>query len=153
MEPNRPHFEGVHHVLVGVPPDQKEAAHRYYEDVLGFVPVASPLESGGGSGNLWWYECGESELHVSCVPEYRAHRRPHVAIRVRDLPAYRERLARHGIETTLNYSYVGSWRIYVVDPWNNRLEFISQLPPGVRAGMSAEEAAAVMGRGTEAVIS
>src|SRR5919199_6777385 len=86
VEQDRPQFEGMHHVLVGVPPEAKEAAHRFYEDVLGFVPVASPLESGGGSGNLWWYECGDSELHVSCVPEYQAHVRPHVAIRVRDLP-------------------------------------------------------------------
>ena len=137
MEQSRPQFEGVHHVLVAVPPDAKEAAHRYYEDVLGFVPVASPLESGGGSGNLWWYECGDAELHVSCVAEYRAHVRPHVAISVKDLPAYRERLARHGIETNLNYSYVGSWRIYVVDPWNNRLEFIEKLPAGVTAPVRA----------------
>src|SRR5438067_10030068 len=97
---DRPQFEAVHHVLVGVPPDQKEAAKRFYEDVLGFVPVASPLES-GGSGNLWWYECGASELHVALVPDYHAHVRPHVAIRVKDLPALRERLRRHGIETTL----------------------------------------------------
>ena len=47
----QPQFLGVHHVLLAVPPDQKEAAKRYYEQVLGFVPVASPLES-GGSGNL-----------------------------------------------------------------------------------------------------
>jgi catechol 2,3-dioxygenase-like lactoylglutathione lyase family enzyme len=126
----RPEFLGVHHVLVGVPPDQKEAAKRYYEEVLGFVPVASPLES-GGSGNLWWYRCGESELHVALVPDYRAHLRPHAAIRVRDLSAFRERLQRHGIETRLNFGYRGSWRVYVVDPWGNRLEFIAPLPPGV----------------------
>jgi catechol 2,3-dioxygenase-like lactoylglutathione lyase family enzyme len=126
----RPQFQGVHHVMVGVPPDQKEAAKHYYEDVLGFVPVASPLES-GGSGNLWWYECGASELHVALVPDYRANLRPHTAIQVQDLPAFRERLQRHGIETRLDYSYVGCWRIYIVDPWNNRLEFISPLPPGV----------------------
>ena len=117
-------------MLVGVPPDQKEAAKRFYEDVLGFVPIASPLES-GGSGNLWWYACGESELHVACVPHYRANVRPHAAIRIKDLPAFRARLRRHGIETTLNYSYAGSWRIYVLDPWDNRLEFIAPLPPGV----------------------
>ena len=141
----KPQFQGVHHVLICVPPDQKEAAQRFYEDVLGFVPVASPLES-GGSGNLWWYECGASELHVACIPDYRAHVRPHAAIRITDLPAFRARLARHGIEPKLDYSYVGCWRIYVVDPWNNRLEFIAQLPPGVRPGMTAEEAAAVLTR-------
>ena len=128
MTDGRPQFQGVHHVMVGVPPDQKEAAQRYYEDVLGFVPVASPLES-AGSGNLWWYECGASELHVALVPDYRAHVRPHTAIQVQDLPAFRERLLRHGIETRLDYSYVGCWRIYIVDPWNNRLEFISPVAP------------------------
>ncbi|MDQ3703592.1 MAG: hypothetical protein M3442_22125 [Chloroflexota bacterium] len=129
---SRPEFQGVHHVMLGVPPDQKEAAQQYYEGVLGFVPVESPLES-TGSGNLWWYSCGVSELHVALVPDYRANVRPHVAIGIDDLPSYRERLRRHGIETKLDYSYSGSWRIYIVDPWNNRLEFISQLPPGVTA--------------------
>ncbi|HEX2326431.1 MAG TPA: VOC family protein [Chloroflexota bacterium] len=137
MTDGRPQFQGVHHVMVGVPPDQKEAAQRYYEDVLGFVPVASPLES-AGSGNLWWYECGASELHVALVPDYRANVRPHTAIQVQDLPAFRERLLRHGIETRLDYSYVGCWRIYIVDPWNNRLEFISPLPPGVTPPPRAE---------------
>lgn len=128
-----PNFLGLHHVLVGVPPDQKAAAQRYYEEVLGFVPITSPLES-SGSGNLWWYSCGDAELHVSLVPDYRAHVRPHAAIRVRDLPALRERLRGHGIETRLDFSYSGCWRIYVVDPWDNRLEFIAPLPPGVTPG-------------------
>ncbi|HEX2033975.1 MAG TPA: VOC family protein [Chloroflexota bacterium] len=133
----RPQFEGVHHVLLGVPPDQKQTAKRFYEEVLGFVPLASPLES-GGSGNLWWYECGSSELHIALVADYRPNVRPHVAIRVKDLPAYRERLRRHGIETRLNFGYAGSWRIYIVDPWNNRLEFIEPLPPGVTPPPRAE---------------
>ena len=138
-----PQFEGIHHVLVGVPPDQKEAAKRFYEEVLGFAPVASPLES-GGSGNLWWYECGNAELHVALVPDYQAHVRPHVAIIVKDLAALRARLQRHGIETRLNYSYRDHWRIYVVDPWDNRLEFIALLPPGIEPGMSDAEVAAQM---------
>lgn len=130
MSEARPEFQGVHHVLVGVPPDMKAEAQRFYEDVLGFDPVESPLES-AGSGNLWWYSCGASELHVSLVPDYRANVRPHVAISIRDLPAFRERLRGHGIETKLDFSYTGSWRIYIVDPWNNRLEFIEPLPAGV----------------------
>lgn len=124
-------FLGVHHVLVAVPTDQKAEAKQFYEEVLGFVPVVSPLESGGGSGNLWWYECGDSELHVALVPDYTAHVRPHVAIRITNLSAFRERLLQHGIETRLDYNYGGSWRIYVVDPWHNRLEFIEPLPAGV----------------------
>ncbi|MGH2366828.1 MAG: VOC family protein [Chloroflexota bacterium] len=128
----RPEFVGLHHVMVCVPPDQKEAAKHFYEQVLGFVPLASPLET-GGSGNLWWYECGESEFHISLAPDYHAHVRPHVAIRIKNLPAFRERLQRHGIETQLNFSYADAWRIYLVDPWNNRLEFIERLPPGVTA--------------------
>lgn len=129
MTDQRPQFLGLHHVLIGVPPDQEAAAHHFYEEVLGFVPLSSPLES-SGSGNLWWYECGNAEFHVALVAEYQAHVRPHPAISIRNLPAFRERLKRHGIEPTLDYSYKGHWRIYVVDPWNNRIEFIEPLPPG-----------------------
>lgn len=128
--PGDSQFLGVHHVLIGVPPDMKEEAKRFYEDVLGFVPLASPLES-SPSGNMWWYECGDAEFHVALVADYQPHRRPHLAIRVRNLPALRERLVKHGIHTDYNYSYRGAWRIYVVDPWENRLEFIEPLPPGL----------------------
>jgi catechol 2,3-dioxygenase-like lactoylglutathione lyase family enzyme len=147
-----PQFLGIHHVLLGVPPDQKEAAQRFYEEVLGFQPVASPLES-GGTGNLWWYQCGRSELHIALVPDYRPHVRPHVAIGIQDLPAFRRRLRRHGIETALNYSYVGCWRIYVVDPWGNRLEFIEPLPRGVRPRMSDQEIAGVLASEVDATAS
>jgi hypothetical protein len=117
--------------LITVPQDQKDAAMRFYEGVLGFQPVASPLEGGGG-GRLWWYQCGDAELHVALLEDFQRHVRPHPAIRVRDLPALRERLRAHGIEARLNYSYVGHWRIYIVDPWGNRLEFIAPLPAGER---------------------
>jgi hypothetical protein len=69
---------------------------------------------------------------------------------VRDLPALRERLRQHGIEPKLDYSYKGHWRIYVIDPWNNRTEFIEKLPDGVTSGMTDSEAAAILGNGTDA---
>lgn len=122
-------FLGLHHVLIGVPPDQKDEAHRFYEQVLGFEPLESPLES-SPTGNMWWYRCGDAEFHVALVPDYQPNRRPHPAIRVRDLAALRERLRGHGIATKLDYSYVGCWRVYVTDPWDNRIEFIEPLPPG-----------------------
>jgi catechol 2,3-dioxygenase-like lactoylglutathione lyase family enzyme len=149
MTDQRPEFLGIHHVLVTVPPDQKEAAQRFYEDVFGFVPLSSPLES-SPSGNLWWYECGNAEFHIALLADFQAHVRPHAAISIRDLPAFRERLERHGIAPKLDYSYKGHWRIYVVDPWNNRLEFISQLPPGIRPGMSDDEITGVLAGGTGA---
>lgn len=123
-------FLGVHHVLVVVPPDQAREAHHFYEEVLGFVPLASPLES-GGSGTMWWYECGRSEFHVALVADARPHIRPHAAISIRDLPSFVDRLKRHGIEPKVDYSYRGHWRVYVVDPWNNRIEFIAPLPAGI----------------------
>ena len=129
-------FLGVQHVLIGVPPDKKAEAKHFYEEVLGFKELDSPLES-SGSGNLWWYACGDSEFHVALVDDHQPHVRPHAAIRIQNLPALRERLARHGIEPKLDYSYRGSWRIYVVDPWNNRIEFIEPLPEGHQPPASA----------------
>jgi catechol 2,3-dioxygenase-like lactoylglutathione lyase family enzyme len=129
MTDEQAQFLGVHHVLIGVPPGQKAEAQRFYEEVLGFKPLSSPLES-SGDGSLWWYECGSSEFHVAMVAEHTPHWRPHAAIRVQNLPALRERLKRHGIEPKLDYSYKGHWRIYVLDPWNNRIEFIEPLPAG-----------------------
>lgn len=136
-------FLGVHHVLIAVPPDKKAEAKHFYEEVIGFVPLASPLES-SPSGNMWWYECGHSEFHVALLADYQAHQRPHAAFLISNLPALRARLKRHGIEPRLDYSYRDHWRIYVTDPWNNRTEYIEPLPPGVTPGMTEDEISAAL---------
>lgn len=136
-------FLGVHHVLIVVPPDKKEEARHFYEQIIGFVPLENPLES-SASGNMWWYSCGRSEFHVALLADHDVHTRPHAAFLVSNLPALRARLRAHGIEPRLDYSYRGHWRIYVADPWNNRTEYIEPLPPGITSGMSDDEIAAAL---------
>ena len=136
-------FLGVHHVMIVVPPDKKEDAKHFYEQIIGFVPLENPLES-SPSGNLWWYACGRSEFHIALLAEHTVHSRPHAAFHVTNLLALRNRLKRHGIEPRVDYSYKGHWRIYVTDPWNNRTEYIAQLPPNIPVGRTAEEAEAAL---------
>lgn len=142
-------FLGVHHVLIVVPPDKKEEAKHFYEEIIGFVPLENPLES-SPSGNMWWYACGRSEFHVALLADHTVHPRPHAAFLVSNLMALRARLKRHNIEPRLDYSYKGHWRIYVTDPWNNRTEYIEPLPPGITTGMTEDEIAPVLSKGTEA---
>ena len=116
-------FRGLHHVLLSVPNDKLEEAHRFYEEVLGFQPLKAPPEL-GGHGDLWWYECGAAQVHIVLEENFRPHQKAHPAIQVSGLEALRERLRQHGIETSLDYRYPGARRFFIRDPFGNRLEFI-----------------------------
>jgi catechol 2,3-dioxygenase-like lactoylglutathione lyase family enzyme len=115
-------FKGVHHILLSVPPEQKEAAHRFYEDVLGFEPLSVAPEIGSGD-RLWWYDCGAAQVHIALEPEFRAHHRAHPAILVQNLAALGEQLVQAGVETRWDDHYPGLRRFYIRDPFGNRLEF------------------------------
>lgn len=115
-------FRGVHHILVSVPADKKAEAHRFYEEVLGFEPLKVAPEIGGGD-DLWWYDCGDAQLHVAVEPGFRPHQRAHPALLVQNLDALGARLEAAGVEIRWNGHYPGLRRFYMRDPFGNRFEF------------------------------
>lgn len=115
-------YTGVHHILLSVPPEKKAEAHAFYEQVLGFEPLAVAPEIGGGE-NLWWYDCGAAQVHVALEPGFRAHQRAHPALLVDNLVALGERLTANGVELRWDDHYPGLRRFYIRDPFGNRLEF------------------------------
>lgn len=114
---------GLHHVQLAMPPGEDEAAVRFYGAILGLEPIPKPeaLSPAGGV----WFRSGDLEVHLgveetSFTPAHKAH----PAFLVRGLETLRERIEAAGYRVTDTVEMEGFHRVYVRDPFGNRVELI-----------------------------
>jgi ribosomal protein S18 acetylase RimI-like enzyme/catechol 2,3-dioxygenase-like lactoylglutathione lyase family enzyme len=112
---------GVDHVQVAAPPGSEEAARAFYGALLGLPELDKPerLRARGGA----WFAVGEQQLHVGIEEDFAPARKAHPALavpRAAELDALAERLeaAGHAMQRD-------GPRIYVADPFGNRLELLA----------------------------
>lgn len=112
----------LHHVPLAMPPGREDAARAFWSDVLGMDEVAKPpaLVARGGC----WFRSGDLELHIGVEDDFRPARKAHPGILVDDLDDLVVRLAAAGIEAVPDDGSPGHRRVYVHDPFGNRLEFM-----------------------------
>ncbi|MFG2501407.1 VOC family protein [Streptomyces sp. NPDC048441] len=115
----------VDHVQLAAPPGSEPELRAYYADVLGMTEIPKPpvLAARGGC----WFRAGAVSLHLGIEPAFRAARKAHPGLRVRDIAAYAERLASRGASVVWDDSLPGHRRFYSEDPVGNRLEFLEPL--------------------------
>jgi len=115
---------GIDHVQVAAPPGCEEAARAFYGGVLGLeeLPKPVPLRARGGC----WFRAGAQELHVGVDEGFVPARRAHPGLVCDDLEALRTRLRGAGVAWHDDASLPGD-RLYVSDPFGNRLEVRVQL--------------------------
>jgi catechol 2,3-dioxygenase-like lactoylglutathione lyase family enzyme len=114
---------GIDHVQITVPGHAVSAARAFYCGLLGLREVEKPeaLRERGG----FWLQVGERQVHVGTEEGVqRGATKAHVAYAVRDLPAWRQRLAASGVEIAEGAPIPGYERFEFRDPFGNRVEFI-----------------------------
>lgn len=102
-------------------------ARPFYEEILGLTPstLRPPMNFDGV-----WYELGEQQIHLLELPNPEAAlakpahggRDRHVAVRVDDLEAMRQKLEAAGIPYTRSQS--GRAAIFCRDPEGNAFELM-----------------------------
>ena len=115
-------FEGLHHAQLAMPRGEEEAARAFYAGVLGMTEVGQPpvLAARGGA----WFRAGGLELHLGVEEDFGPARKAHPGILVADLDEVVRRLRGAGQEVTWDADFPGFRRVYVADPFGNRLEFL-----------------------------
>jgi len=113
---------GVHHVQLAMPPGGEALARRFYGALLGVPEVEKPqgLAARGGC----WFETGQVRLHLGVEADFRPARKAHPALLVSDLVAARSALAAAGHPPLEEGSIPGFDRLFVEDPFGNRLELL-----------------------------
>lgn len=111
------------HVQLAMPPGREADAETFYCGVLGLtvLPKPEPLASRGGR----WFVCGDVQVHLGAEGGFRPARKAHPALRI---DGFDELVRKLDEETGTNWRWdhdlPGVRRLYVDDPFGNRIELI-----------------------------
>ena len=110
----------IDHVQVAAPPGCEPEARAFYGGVLGMEELPKP-ESIRGRGGCW-FRAGGQELHVGVEDPFVAARKAHPGLVASGLAAIRTRLRNAGVDYEDDTKIAGVDRLFVQDPFGNRLE-------------------------------
>ena len=128
---SRSSIVGIDHVQLAMPAGEEAAAQAFYEGLLGVPRVPKPphLERRGGC----WFECslanGTVKIHLGVEETFHPARKAHPALLVDGLAALVERLRVAGVTVRDHEPLEGYDRVYVDDPFGNRLELMELIEP------------------------
>ena len=115
-------IQSLHHVQLAMPKGEEDRARAFYVSVLGFHEVEKPevLRGRGGA----WFAAAAVEIHLGVEEKFASARKAHPAFRVASLAEAIKRLSDHGIEFRRDVDLPNIRRIYVDDPFGNRIELL-----------------------------
>jgi len=112
----------IDHVQLAMPEGGEEQARKFYRDLLGVPEVKKPphLAVRGGC----WFERGDLKIHLGVERDFRPAKKAHPALIVDQLRTMASRLLVSGYRVTEDEPLEGYQRIYVDDPFGNRIELL-----------------------------
>jgi catechol 2,3-dioxygenase-like lactoylglutathione lyase family enzyme len=116
---------GIDHVQLAMPEGQEEQARRFYRDVLGVTERQKPADMAKRGG--CWFENDRVKIHLGVEKNFRAAVKAHPGLLVDDLAAVSERCRNGGYEIQQGPAIEGFDRIFVSDPFGNRIELLQQV--------------------------
>ena len=116
---------GLDHVQLAMPAGREADARAFYGALLGLPETPKPPELARRGGA--WFENEHVKLHLGVDKDFRPARKAHPGILVRDLKPLCERLRAAGHPVTDDDGLPGFFRVYVDDPFGNRLELMEPL--------------------------
>jgi catechol 2,3-dioxygenase-like lactoylglutathione lyase family enzyme len=112
----------IEHVQLAMPPGREAEARKFYEQTLGIPELPKPphLAKRGGC----WFERGALKVHLGVEADFRAAKKAHPAFLVEGLPRLKAALAAAGYTMKTDEPLEGYDRVYVDDPFGNRIELM-----------------------------
>jgi catechol 2,3-dioxygenase-like lactoylglutathione lyase family enzyme len=122
--PATPSVTAIDHVQLAMPAGREDDARRFYSGLLGLPERTKPpaLAARGGA----WFESPTVKIHLGVEADFRPARKAHPALRVSDLRALVAVLRTGGHAVVENGPVEGHDRVYVDDPFGNRIELIEE---------------------------
>ena len=112
----------IEHVQLAMPPGLEQAAREFYQGLLGIPEVPKPPELAKRGGA--WFERGSLKVHLGVEADFRPARKAHPALLVAGLEALISQLQAHNVKVTDDDPLEGYLRVYVADPFGNRIELM-----------------------------
>lgn len=117
-----PTVHALHHLQLAMPRGAEDEARAFYGGVLGLSEIPKPpnLARRGGV----WFELGALQLHLGVEEDFRPARKAHPALLVEDLAALVAECRRTGVPVAAGEPLPGFDRVYLADPFGNRIEIL-----------------------------
>jgi catechol 2,3-dioxygenase-like lactoylglutathione lyase family enzyme len=115
---------GIDHVQLAMPAGREDEARAFYAGLLGIPEKPKPEELARRGGV--WFESDLVKLHLGVEADFRPARKAHPALLVRELRGLVGRLRAAGVDVVED-ALAGYDRVYVADPFGNRLELMEPL--------------------------
>jgi catechol 2,3-dioxygenase-like lactoylglutathione lyase family enzyme len=112
----------LHHIQIAIPKNQEETARAFYGGILGFSEVVKPVELGGRGGV--WFEAQHVRLHLGVEDPFTPAKKAHPGFRVNSLKNAISYLETRGIAYRTDIDLPDFKRIYIDDPYGNRIELL-----------------------------
>ena len=113
---------GVDHVQLAMPAGREDEARAFYSGLLSIPETAKPPELARRGGA--WFEQGPVKIHLGVDPAFRPAQKAHPGLLVSGLDALIARLRAAGHAVVEDQPLEGYHRVYVNDPFGNRLELM-----------------------------
>ena len=112
----------IDHVQLAMPMGLEDEARKFYGEILGLEEVQKPepLRKRGGV----WFSKGRVHLHLGVEEPFVPAKKAHPAFEVHQIEGFKYYLSSQAVEYTVDENLPGANRIYVSDPFGNRLEFL-----------------------------
>jgi catechol 2,3-dioxygenase-like lactoylglutathione lyase family enzyme len=113
--------QGVDHIQLPIPVGASPRARQFYQTLLRLTEVRDPALDRPG---VLRFSLGWQRLDLSEGPYTGVAPQAHLALRVQDLRGLSEALTRAGHPIEVSPQPSGEDRVYVEDPFGNRIELI-----------------------------
>jgi catechol 2,3-dioxygenase-like lactoylglutathione lyase family enzyme len=110
------------HVQLAMPTGLEADAVAFYEGVLGIPQVPKPDHLAGRGG--CWFERGDLKVHLGVDTDFRPATKAHPAFVVDDVRSIARAVAAAGLAVHDDEPLAGFDRVYVTDPFGNRIELM-----------------------------
>ena len=115
-------LETIDHVQVAIPRGGEERARAFYEALLGLPEQRKPPELAKRGGA--WFESQRVKVHCGVEEPFSPARKAHIAFRVDDVAGLAALARAAGYQVVDDDALEGHERVYIYDPFGNRLEFL-----------------------------
>lgn len=115
---------GLDHIQIAIPMGEEALARRYYGELLGLTEVDKPISLTGRGGV--WFENGDLKVHLGVDAHFVPAKKAHPGFRVADLDFISMQLQEHGYNVENAKQIPGVRRIFTVDPFGNKVEFLEE---------------------------
>ncbi|PJN90410.1 glyoxalase [Bacillus sp. mrc49] len=115
-------FKSIDHFQLASPKGSEDISRKFYHGILKLREVEKPasLKVNGGV----WFEAGSVNIHIGIEEPFIPARKAHPALEIEHLSGLKQHLTQNDISFIEDERLPGADRIYVADPFGNRIEIL-----------------------------